>query len=310
MKKVLITGANGFVGRHLVRTFADQGYEVFAGVRKGRNPFSSEKCLTIFLDYNDVSVLSVELARIRPDILIHCAGVTVSGRLADFHEGNVRPTQHLLEVLAELPLERFILISSLAARGPGEGAIDTPVSAYGRSKLAAERLVRASTVSWAIVRPTAVYGPGDKAFHPLFQWARRGIFPRLGSAERRLTFVHVSDLCALVLAQAQVHGNQLVYAWDGVVYSQREVTRVLRHVAQRSGWVIPISAFLFAASTGLLDLIVRRLLRLPWTYPPEKMKELLADDWGIASSESPKLKMRSIREGFQETMKSYFPELP
>ena len=244
------------------------------------------------------------MEQLKPDVVVHCAGVTVAGRLEAYREGNVLPTEHLIDAVKDTST-KFILLSSLAARGPGIDTIDEPWSEYGRSKLVAEQLVKSSGLDWSIIRPTAVYGPGDQAFEPLFAWAKRGVYISLGSSRRKLTFVHVADVCRLVLESIN-RPNHTAYAWDGTNYEQHQVVKAFRHASQKSGISLTIPAWAFRAVTTAGDLLIRRLLRLPWAFPPEKLKELLADDWGIPEGEKLSWEAIEIESGFAETYKSYF----
>jgi UDP-glucose 4-epimerase len=311
MKRVLITGANGFIGSHLIDTFLNAGYHVTAGVRsllRSKDTLNAQ-CAIVALDYLNPDSLTQTLQSVRPNVVVHCAGVTVANRVSAYEEGNVIPTRNILQALSTQPSTKVILISSLAARGPGITSIDQPLSAYGKSKLKAEKLIMASEFDWSIIRPTAVYGPNDTGFQPLFQWAKRGIFVQLGSSHRKLTFVHVEDVCHQALAAVE-ETFRISYAWDGQVYSQKQLVAAFQQAAGKRGIVISIPGWLFRSITLSGDLIIRRLLRLPWTYTPEKLKELLAEDWGISDEHTPHQKTIDLPSGFASTYLSYFPVLP
>jgi nucleoside-diphosphate-sugar epimerase len=130
------------------------------------------------------------------DAVIHVAGV-ISGRTAaDFDTCNVDGTATLLEVARKAGISKFVHVSSLAAREPR-------LSLYGASKAKSEELVKASGLAFAIVRPPAVYGPGDRETLDLFRMAKRRLV--LMPPNGRLSLIHADDLCRLLLALAEPH---------------------------------------------------------------------------------------------------------
>ncbi len=125
------------------------------------------------------------------DAAIHIAGRVTAPDRAGFAEANIAGTQNTIDAAAANGVSRFLHISSLAARAPD-------VSDYGWSKAGAEKRVRASTLAWTILRPPAVYGPGDTEMLDLFKMAKHGwvVLPPAG----RLSLIHVDDLCRAILA--------------------------------------------------------------------------------------------------------------
>ncbi len=127
------------------------------------------------------------------DATIHVAGVINAPDAAGFDSGNVAGTKAMLDASVAASCNRFVHVSSLAAREP-------QLSAYGASKARSETLVRTAPIDWAIVRPPAVYGPGDRELLELFKMARGGnIFM---PPEGRASYIHVEDLVRLLLALA------------------------------------------------------------------------------------------------------------
>ncbi|MEQ9230681.1 MAG: NAD(P)-dependent oxidoreductase, partial [Cyclobacteriaceae bacterium] len=233
---VLVTGANGFIGRHLILELLNRGYAVIAGVREASNVQRIQDLPVeiVRLNYLDQDSLRDKLQETRPDFIIHNAGITVGKQETDYFLGNTESTRNLLKASTEIGLSKFVYISSLAARGPGKNPQDSPVSPYGKSKLEAETAVRLSGIDFTIIRPTAVYGPGDSAFDPIFAWANRGVILQLGSASRKLTFIHVSDL-SRIIADSLHSGEVLHYGWDGRNYIQRDFTNALRKATGKRG---------------------------------------------------------------------------
>ncbi|MFO7608975.1 MAG: NAD-dependent epimerase/dehydratase family protein [Candidatus Krumholzibacteriia bacterium] len=212
---IALTGATGFLGSHIADALLAGGWAVRASVR----PASSLR----WLEGKPVRTVTVDLAdpadcaRLLDGTagLIHCAGVVAARDEAGFHRGNVATTAALLEAAAAVwteplpdPAPAFVLISSLAAHGPaplGRPAVETdpaaPLSAYGRSKREAERLVATAPGLFrrAVLRPPALYGPRDREFLPLLRLAARGWTVRLGSLEG-LSLVDGRDAAAAAVA--------------------------------------------------------------------------------------------------------------
>jgi len=196
MSKILITGANGFIGSFLVEEALKQGHEVFAGVRSSSKLkfLNDYRIQTLILDLSDKEklkqqwyVLSQYFASF--DYVIHNAGITQAISPDDFDLVNNQYAQNLLESLVEANFKpkKFILMSSLAAMGPGNAESlapikledkPNPITNYGRSKLDVEHYLRGQTdVPYLIFRPTAVYGPREKDFLTLFKTINRHIEP-------------------------------------------------------------------------------------------------------------------------------------
>ncbi len=215
--KVLITGASGFIGGELRSRLVSEGLDVVAIRRPGSPP--SEEGRSVEAAYADVATLERIVAEERPDYVLHVAGVTKGSSYDDFREGNVVPTRNLLTAVRTQhgSTKRFVLVSSLAAYGPSsasarqrEGNPPRPVEHYGESKLEAERVVERESgeVAWTIVRPCAVYGPGDVDHFTLFQAASLGVNLFYGNRDRHMSWIYVDD-CVRGILQAASHENSV-----------------------------------------------------------------------------------------------------
>ena len=185
-----ITGATGFVGGRLLELALANGHRVRALTRRPQAPRDGVVWIDGSLDRPDSLA---ELAK-GADSVIHVAGVINAPDPAGFEAGNVTGTAAMLDAAEKTGVERFVHVSSLAAREP-------KLSAYGASKAGSEALVAASSLSSAIVRPPAVYGPGDKEMLELFRMANQGFV--LLPPEGRLSVIHVDDLARLLLSLAE-----------------------------------------------------------------------------------------------------------
>ncbi|HTK58142.1 MAG TPA: NAD-dependent epimerase/dehydratase family protein [Sphingomicrobium sp.] len=184
-----ITGATGFVGGRLLEQALAAGHEVRALTRRPQQPRDGVSWIAGTLDDR----ASLELLAKGADAMIHVAGVINAPDPAGFEAANVMGTSAILAAAEHAQIKRFVHVSSLSAREP-------KLSAYGASKAGSEALVAASSLPHAIVRPPAVYGPGDKETFELFRMAKRGIV--LLPPEGRLSLIHVDDLARLLLALA------------------------------------------------------------------------------------------------------------
>jgi uncharacterized protein YbjT (DUF2867 family) len=199
-----ITGGTGFVGGRLIELALAGGHKVRALTRRPQEPRHGVTWINGALDKPDSLDRLVEGA----DALIHVAGVINAPDPAGFEAGNVTGTSAVLAAAEKARVGRFVHVSSLAAREP-------KLSAYGASKAGSEALVSASSLPSAIVRPPAVYGPGDREMLELFRMAKRGfvLLPPGG----RLSVIHADDLAGLLLALADTNAPQglLVEPDDG-----------------------------------------------------------------------------------------------
>lgn len=204
--KALVTGATGFVGSHLVARLLRERWRVTCLIRRTSrlDALAGLHVETRVGDLDDPAALC--RAAEGADVVFHVAGLTRACTAAEYLHVNAEGTRRLLEAVigARAAARRFVYVSSLAAVGPArrrqapdETTRPRPLDAYGRSKLAGERVVRAAgdRLPVTIVRPPAVYGPGDRNFLPLFRLAaRRRVVPIIGRPSKQVTFVHASDL--------------------------------------------------------------------------------------------------------------------
>ena len=187
--KLAVTGGTGFVGGRLIELALAAGQEIRALTRRPQPPRDCVTWVEGALDKAHSLDRLVEGA----DAVIHVAGVINAPDPAGFEAANVTGTSAVLAAAEKAKVGRFVHVSSLAAREP-------KLSAYGASKAGSEALISASSLPCAIVRPPAVYGPGDREMLDLFRMAKRGfvLLPPGG----RLSVIHADDLSRLLLALA------------------------------------------------------------------------------------------------------------
>lgn len=305
-KRVLITGASGFIGGHLVAKALDKGWEVYAGMRStsSRQALSDPRIGFIHVDFDKPELLRNELTKFANerggiDYVIHNAGVTKPKDPAEFARGNAEFARLFAEVLLETQpaLEKFIYMSSLAALGPGDPATfkpiteeqePKPITPYGKSKLLGESyLGQISELPLIIIRPSAVYGPRDVKFlERLAKIFLRGLEVRLGSPNQRLSFIYVEDLAAISTgACSSSYLHEAYNISDGEHYSLAEFNAALKKAIGASTLAvrIPTSALM---TYGYFSFVGLKLLGKPVHLSHFKVRELTAANWIVDISKA------------------------
>ena len=226
--KVLVTGGSGFLGSHVAELLAADGHSVRCLVRKSSNRKFLQTLKNVELAEGSVEdKKSVDEAMKGVDAVVHSAGLVKALKEADFFECNTQGTANLLDAAIEHApgLKRFVHISSLEACGPsldgGPVAPDQekPVTAYGRSKLAAEKevIARKDKLPTVILRPGAIYGPRDVEMFETFKAASRRQYPVIGDGTMRGIYIYGPDCArACVLAiDANVPSGNIYFVDDG-----------------------------------------------------------------------------------------------
>ncbi len=194
---VALTGGTGFLGGHVVDRLIAAGHVVRALTRRAQPARDGVTWIAGDLENPDDLCADAQA-------VIHVAGV-VNADAAMFDQGNRQGTEKMLAVAQAKGVSRFVHVSSLSAREP-------QLSNYGASKRAAEDAVVTSSLNWSVVRPPAIYGPGDTDNLELFRFARRGIMPL--PPKGRLSAIHADDLARLIVAMVENAQTPAVYEVD------------------------------------------------------------------------------------------------
>jgi nucleoside-diphosphate-sugar epimerase len=281
--KILITGAGGFIGSYLIEEALARTSEVWAGIRRtsSREYLQDPRISFIDLIYSDREKLSRQIAdhvsrHGKWDYVVHNAGVTKTLTISDFEQVNCLYTRRFIEALQEngaIPA-KFILMSSLSAAPP-------PASAYGQSKLNAERFLEAQTgFPYIILRPTGVYGPRDKDYLLMLKTVNAGWDVAAGFQPQQLTFVYVKDLVkAVFLALESSASNRTYCVTDGKVYADDAYTQAVKRALGKKVVVkvrIPLAVLQIIS---LLSEGYGRLTGKPSTLNRDKYRILRQRDW-------------------------------
>lgn len=279
MSVLAVTGGTGFVGGAVLRLAAERGHSIRALTRRPQPPRDGTEWVAGTL--SDAPALAALVAG--ADAVLHIAGVVNAPDRAGFVHGNIDGTRAMLEAAAFAGVQRFVHISSLSAREP-------QLSTYGWSKAEGDALVQASDRDFTIVRPPAIYGPGDLEMLDLFRMAKKGVvaLPPPG----KFSAIHVDDLARLLIALAEAPGDRATYEADDETrggWTHVEFAQALgRAVGQR---VMPLSL-----PRGILALGAKldRLVRGDKAkLTPDRVGYLSHPDWTIDPAHRPPVSLWS-----------------
>lgn len=314
---VAVTGSTGVVGGHLVDALLRRGDRVTCLVRSAAKAGDLEGrgCRLVFGHLGDAAALSSLLDG--AEVVYHAAAALAAPTEGELHRVNVEGTARLAWAAKEAGVGRFLHVSSLAVTGPtvpgspkDESAPPGPVTPYGRSKQAAEDVVKAAGLAFTIVRPPAVYGPRDRQFLRLFRIVRRGWAPLLGGGAQELSLVHAADLAGALVAAATSGTTEggTYHAASREVVTQRALVEAMARAMGRR-------VRLVAVPPAALRAVLRargawgRLRGRPSLLSPEKVAELTAAAWtctsdAIARDAGWRARI-GLREGLEETARWY-----
>ncbi|MBL7681808.1 MAG: NAD(P)-dependent oxidoreductase [Flavipsychrobacter sp.] len=289
-KRVLITGANGFIGYHLLTRCIIEGYKVVAATRASSDVGHLRGLPLRFVhpEYEDERMLKKMLLDERIDYIVHAAGITRAKNSNEYNRVNATYTRHLARASCESGVSKFVFLSSLAALGPigyddehpiTEDKRPSPVTAYGKSKLLAEQYIGEIPLPQQIIlRPTAVYGPREKDLFILFKTLARRIEPYIGRGKQWLSFIHADDVASVVIQALHTDISGIYNLSDGGRYDKYELSasikRELGSKALRIHFPMSIARIIAAA----LEQLYKNNDKAP-TFNREKIAELTAQNW-------------------------------
>ena len=209
------------------------------------------------------------------EAVIHCAGAVRGATRAQFDRVNVAGAKACADAAARAGVGRFLHVSSLAAREP-------TLSHYAASKRAGEDAVRDAAPIVTIVRPPAVYGPGDKEMLPLFRLMARGYAPVFGNADARFSMIFVTDLADAIIAwlRAAAPPSTIFEPDDGQPggHGWGDVCATVQSITGRRVRPLRVPAAVLALPAAI-NYAAGRLHALAPMLTPGKLRELRHPDW-------------------------------
>jgi nucleoside-diphosphate-sugar epimerase len=322
---VLVTGANGFVGSHLVEALLARGYRVRCMVRR-TSDLSFVRHLPVEWAYADLCDGEGLRAAVQgAEAVCHCAALTRALDEETFLRVNVQGAEALARACLEANPRprRFLFVSSVAAAGPSDGPGDVidesrsprPVTWYGKSKLAAEQALQAvagegdGRLPLTIVRPGPVYGPRDRDFRAYFRAIKLRLSPQLGQGERHVSLIYVRDLVdLLVRALEREEAVGQTYFGCGPASTYAELAETIARVLDRR----PVRITIPLATLGPLAAVSKvkgRLTGRPALLNDQRLIEVRQRSW-LFSGDKARLELGfeaqyDLETGVRETAEWY-----
>lgn len=321
--KALVTGGTGFIGSQTVDYLLERGYQVVCTVRRSSNLrwLKDKPVELVQASLSDKESLVRAMDGV--DYVFHIAGQTAAKNDEEFLRANRDGTESLLKAIeiAKPNLKRFLYCSSLTVSGPAKCLEEpitedmplNPITAYGRSKKAAEELVYRyfDTLPITIVRPHAVYGPRDEDILDIFKAVNKGLGTLIGFDKKYVSLVHSYDLCRGIidaaeapntLKQAYNLSSERPYTWEEVLPAMSKALGAKRYFALK----IPHSVVLSAA---YLTEFAGKFMKNPPVFNYEKGKDFIQKYW-ISSVQKAKKDFGyeqkiSLEEGMKITAEWY-----
>ncbi len=321
MRKILVTGANGFVGSHICETLQAAGFDVKGLVRK-TSDLTNIKHLNLELVYGDLNEPdSLPAAIDGADVIINNAGVTKALHSDRFNRVNAAGTENILGAVERSNgnIERFVQISSTAASGPApsEVPIDEdhpprPLTAYGKSKLAGERAVLAYRDRFpvTVLRPSAVYGPRDKEMLSFFKAVNFRLKPTFGVGECYINFTYVKDLAQAVARALTVDSPSggVYFVAERGSYSYSEAGDIISQALGIKALDIHVPATVLRFA-GKISEVAARWRNKASVFSGDKALEISQRYWLVDTSRIEKelgfVSPTSFRDGVVETIDWY-----
>jgi nucleoside-diphosphate-sugar epimerase len=318
-KKLLITGASGFIGSHLIEQAVELGYDVYAGVR-GSSRFSHLEHLSVkFVQIDLSSLTSIRAAFIANqfEYIIHSAGLTKAKNWEEYKNVNAVYSANIAHIANEFNIQKFVFLSSLATLGP-RGYNDTnrivessepfPITNYGKSKLEAELMLQnIENLPLIIIRPTAVYGPREKDIFIMFKTLNSGLEPYIGNTPQWFSFIYVFDLVEAIFLALQSNKIREIYnISDGEKYNRYELANQFKLFTGKKTLKLHFPLPVVKVIASSLEFFSKNSTP---ALNKEKLNELIAENWDMDVAKAkndlgfqPKF---NLAKGIEETIRWY-----
>jgi len=317
----VVTGANGFVGSHLVDNLLSKGLMVRCIVRKSSNlKWLDGKNLEIF-DSGLFDKDGLRKAFKDANYIFHVAGVVKSKKKEGYFRGNVETTRNLLEVALEnkSTIKRILIVSSQTVSGPStqgnpvnEESVCNPITTYGKSKLEEERLVLSykDKLPITICRAPAVYGERDTEIFIYFQTFSKGLTTTIGFNKKELSLIHAVDLVEgfYLAAMSEKAKDKIYFIGSEKYYTWQEINSITSKVLNKKPIILKVPHFLVYTIASFAQ-IFAMFSSKPATLNLEKAKDITQQYWTCDTSKAMKdfdyRQKISIEDGIKRTCDWY-----
>jgi nucleoside-diphosphate-sugar epimerase len=310
---ILITGATGFIGRHLTNALS-KVYPVRCLVRKNSD-ITVLKNSNVEIFYGDLLIKeSLKPALEQITLVYHLAGEVYSNRKSDYYKGNILATKNLLEVCEEKDIKRIIFLSSVGVYKPvnkkillNEESECGPITYYGKTKLHAEELIKNSNINWVIVRAPVVYGPYQPSILNQFfisAFKKRKVYI-IGKGDNLRSFCYIDNLIEgliLLLKNTEVKGKTFIFS-DNSPYTINEIIETGSRIINKEVKVINLPNFLGNISWAI-NYVLDNFFNLCFVQLYAMKKMQLEEGYDISKAKkeigyNPKI---SLEEGIRKTI--------
>ncbi len=320
----VVTGANGFVGSHLVDYLLTKGDEVHCIVRKSSNlKWLNGKDVIIhdsgLFDKNELKKNLKDA-----DYLYHVAGVVKAKTEEGYFKGNVETTKKLLDSVLEVApnIKRVLIVSSLTASGPSkldfpnnEDTQTNPITTYGRSKVAQEELAKSymDKLPITIVRPPAIYGDRDTEIYLVFKTYKQGLMTLVGFNRKELSIIYVKDLVhgIYLAATKEIAKGETYFISSKEFYNWPQIGKVIKNAMGKGAINLRLPHFLVyivAAFAQFFSMFSSK----PATFNLEKARDFVQEAWTCDTTKAQKdlgfVEKYSLEEGMKATIDWYKKE--
>ncbi|MFN3966478.1 MAG: NAD-dependent epimerase/dehydratase family protein [Endomicrobiia bacterium] len=292
--KILVTGANGFIGSHIVEKFLQKGEKVRCLVHKNLTWLKDKPVELFYGSITHPETLPDAVKDI--DFVFHCAAVLRVVKTQEYYEINHIGTKNLIETVYRYApnIKRFVYISSQAAMGPSQetNKEECPVSDYGRSKLLGEKEVLKfkGKIPVAVLRPAAVYGPRDVDLLPFFKMVQKGIFPVLTGDENCVVqLLFVNDLVEIcyIITQKNTLSKDIYFLAENKPYTWQEIGKIIAKISNKKIKIFVLPVW-FVKTMATISEFTMKLKNKPAKLNRDKVKEFCQNCWIADSSLSEK----------------------
>ncbi|MGB9667464.1 MAG: NAD-dependent epimerase/dehydratase family protein [Thermosulfidibacteraceae bacterium] len=309
-KNIAVIGSSGFLGRHIVNTLLNCGYNV-SGFSRKKVLFNDERFSWQYLDIEDNKlVLDIDWKRF--DAVIHNSGLVATSNPGRFWSVNAKGTANVVWALEEAGYSgKFVYVSSLAVYGPGEHSVGDepkPISEYGKSKLFAEEIVSRSDLNWSIIRPPVIFGEYDAGLKGIVRIVSKGIGVKWNKP-KRVSVVYAGNVASAIVDIVEKAEKSTIFTIKDADLTWSEFSVIVSELSGRKikFWItlddLIVKVFFYPA------IVFGCVTSRSTFFNRDKLKELLASSWTYRETNIESLRYRprySLREALLSSIVNWY----